>query len=243
MVSLACTNPFNEKGESNSNNAIKYYKRALGISEELGFYDKAYEIAGKLHNTISLLCQGYHYDEYAPQLAETRKKILELSKIVHGYDSTIDNSAVRVGKGEYRISNGEKLGSYNTSDSMSIVAHDSETGKTGLLHLADDSPVQLVEDFFSQFGDKPLELKLIGVRAGHQALATYQSVMAQRSDDIVSADMRHQNDMPRAVVVDPVSRKLEEKIAGNSLDTEISVDALQYETPYCRNFQRSRSTG
>jgi predicted nicotinamide N-methyase len=127
---------------------------------------------------------------------------------------------------------------------MTIIAKDTQTGKTGLLHLADDTDPQKLNDFFNELGTNSAEIKLVGVRRYGKAIEKYHDFIKNnpnRTDTIISADVIYEHDLPRTVVVDPQTFRLEEAIPAKN--SQISSPHQQLQSPSLAWYSQSMSAG
>jgi len=214
---LNCKNAAQDEG-LNVEKSVPIYQKALEISKREKSHFQSYSIVSNLYTALCRCCAQGKASEYAGLLEDVRKQTAYYSQMMQG---GADDKAYRIEEGEFGFSNHDKIGTDNISQCITMVVQDTHTLKTGLVHLNNSNDVRTLDSFFAGFGDDRLKIRIIGARFDDadrpnsrnlENLANVMKYLSHKNVDIISADICGGENGPSAVVVNPRTFELEEKV-------------------------------
>jgi len=223
--------------------AAQILEEAVALSEQAGHFYHAYRDVCRIYKALCKEARFYKQNQQ-PELAEKlleqlpniRERAINLSQQRQG---GVDYSAQRIEEGETGFSDNEPIGTDNVSQCFTIIAHDPKSLKTGLAHVDFEVDVKSLDDFFAQFsadqfGEDRLQIRLVGARFGNsdRTRANIKAVMeylSHKDADIISADIYAGDAGPSAMVVDPKTFTLTERVPGKtSVNEDISNAMIMF---------------
>ncbi|MFO1242694.1 MAG: hypothetical protein U1E36_05775 [Rickettsiales bacterium] len=226
--SMAGQSCLNIEGDVDGKPAAEYgiplLQKAVDIHENLGRTDHAFRDIDYLYSALGKTISHYAGSapstarRYQERLAGVQEQALRMSRHMQSGGNT-DVTAKRVEEGEAGFSNKTCIGTDNIGECVTIIARDPATKKTGIVHLNYESDTQSLDSFFKRFGDRKLQVRLIGARfdsnpRSHANLENVLSYLSQKNVDIISADILGGYAEPSTVVVSPLTFELQEAIPG-----------------------------
>lgn len=215
--------------------AVYAFEQAMQLCDAQGWPWFSYRHATHLYSALSKLAM---YHQAQDQMGEAKKYLERMPEVralarhySHQRQGGVDMAAHRIEEGEMGFSDHQRIGTDNVSQCIAVIAQDPVTLKTGIAHLDNEADIGSLDNFFARFGENRLKVRLVGGRFDtdnrtRQNIEGVWRYLEHRHVDIISADIYGGNGGPSAMVVDPHSFTLEERVPAKTNGNEHPANAV-----------------
>lgn len=212
--------PFKDNNAPPALEAAALLQQSTAIHLRDGRLDLAYLDCCSRYSALCVALQHFERqgnDARAQQmLVEMLNARTQAKELWAAYLGGADAGAYRIEEGQMGYSSSERIGTDNISQNLTIIARDPVTHKTGLVHLDNHVDVKTLDRFFNGFGQNRLEVRLLGasLAAGETRnnLRRVMQYLTTKDINLLSADILGGAQAPAAVVVDPETFTISERV-------------------------------
>lgn len=237
---LSCTYPQDDNGYLNPEKSIPLLQQAVAVSAAEEHWYHAYRDTNFLYTALCHTC-AYYENTQPEKLAQYSFLLASVREQARGFSfqrqGGVAPDAHRIEEGEVGFSSHERIGTDNVSQCVAIIAQDPITLKTGVAHLDNQIDVTSLDHFFEQIGENRLKIRLVGARfhsdeRSRQNIKAVMDYLKHVDADLISADIYASNCGPSALVVNPLTFQLEEKVPTYPSGNEAASNAILSFTPH-----------